>query len=205
MNKIKNIIFDLGAVILNIDFNACEREFRKLGIKDFAEIYSRAKQVNLFDKLEEGRISPEEFRNGIRSIVEIPLSEDEIDFAWNSMLLDFPSERIRFLENIKDKYRIFLLSNTNKIHYDKYCSDFRKQYEYEFSELFEKEYYSFKVGFRKPSKEIFQLALNENNLEPSETLFIDDTQMHIDAAKLLGINTIRLNDGEEIYKIIENS
>ena len=202
MKDIKNIVFDLGKVILNIDFNATEREFRKFNVNNFDELYSRAKQISLFDRLEEGKITPDNFRKELRNLINLSLTDMQIDNAWNSMLLDFPENRIRFLESIKSKYRIFLLSNTNKIHFDVYNENFEKHYGYSFSTLFEKMYLSFEVGLRKPDKKIFQYLLGDSNIKPNETLFIDDTSEHIEAAKTLGFNTYLLKDKEEIDEIL---
>ena len=118
------------------------------------------------------------------------------------MILDFPENRIRFIESLKNKYKIFLLSNTNKIHYDFYCNNFKNQYVYDFPDLFHKAYFSFKLGLKKPDTKIFQLVLDDNGLIPSETLFIDDTLIHINSASSMGINTIHLKDGEEIEDML---
>ncbi len=201
MNGIKNIVFDLGMVILNIDFNASEREFKKYGINNFDEIYSRAKQINLFDKLEEGKITSEEFRKELKNLFKTQISDNSLDIAWNAILLDFPEERIRFLQKIKSQYRIFLLSNTNEIHFKHYSNNFKNKFGFEFVELFEYTYLSFKVGLRKPDIKIFQYVLDNSSLDPENTLFIDDTLEHINAAKTLGIKTYHLKDYEDISKL----
>lgn len=205
MSHIKNIIFDLGEVILNIDFEASERKFRSLGIDNFNEFYSKARQISLFDRLEEGKISPEVFRNEIRILTSKPLTDDDIDKSWNSMILDFPRKRIRFLERLMTNYRIFLLSNTNKIHFEYFSKKFRNEYGYEFSRLFEKTYYSFEAGLRKPDKKMFLKIIQENLLLPSETLYIDDMEIHIKAAKELGFQAFVLNEEEEIYDVLQSN
>jgi glucose-1-phosphatase len=200
---IRNIIFDLGVVILNIDFQATEREFKRLGFHEFDELYTQARQIGLFDRLEQGEISPDKFRNELRKLIGIAISDVQIDNAWNSMIGEFPLKRIKFLEELKQKYRIFLLSNTNKIHFDFYNEIFRKEFGYNFSELFEKMYLSFEIGMRKPDKRIFEYALKQSRLKPGETLFIDDMLQHVEAAMTCNINSYRLKENEEIYDIFK--
>jgi putative hydrolase of the HAD superfamily len=198
----KNIIFDLGQVVLNIDFDATPEAFRKFGFNDFTDLYSRARQVSLFDNLETGRITPDEFRTNLLNLINLHLSFHDIENAWNAMILDFPPNRIKFLEDLRNKYRIFLLSNTNKIHFDFFSRNFKQTYKYDFSRLFEKMYLSFQLGLRKPDKRIFEFVLNDSNLLPGETLFIDDTLEHINSAVSCGINVIHLKPGEEINDIL---
>src|ERR1041384_5970782 len=114
--SIQNIIFDFGGVILNIDYKLTEQAFAKLGLKDFDRIYSQATQQELFDVFEKGLMTAEQFREGIRKHIDKPVSDPEIDRAWNSMLLDLPDERVRLLDKLRTKHRLFLLSNTNEIH-----------------------------------------------------------------------------------------
>lgn len=189
----KNIIFDLGGVILNIDYQLTVDAFRKIGLSQFDAIYSQLAQSNLFDDFEMGKISPEKFRDQIRKKITHPLTDTEIDTAWNAMLLDLPKERIKLLEKLKQSHRIFLLSNTNAIHEKAYTADMIKQYGSNVLENhFEKVYLSHHVGMRKPQKEIFQFVVNENNLQPEETLFIDDSPQYIKGAKDAGLDAILL-------------
>lgn len=204
IDKIKNIVFDLGNVILNVDFQATEREFKRSGFENFEELYTQARQIKLFDQLETGMISPDKFRDDLKRMTNIPVSDEMINNAWNKMILDFPEERIKFLEQLKQHYRIFLLSNTNKIHFDFYTDNFRKQYGYSFSDLFEKMYVSFQIGMRKPNRDIFEYILKQSNLIPEETLFIDDTSEHVEAALKCNINAYTLQEHEEIYEILNS-
>ena len=117
-NGIKNIIFDLGGVILDIDYNLTVKAFEKLGIPNFKAQYSKMSQSNLFDNIETGKINPEEFRNLIRVVAEKDVTDAEIDHAWNALILHLTQYRIEILKKLQNNYRLFLLSNTNKIHYD---------------------------------------------------------------------------------------
>lgn len=187
--KIKNIIFDLGGVLLNIDYNAPVREFQRLGIADFQNLYSQAQQSNLFDDFETGKISNQAFREGIRNFSGRNLSDQEIDKAWNSILLDLPVERIELLQKLKKDYRLFMLSNTNAIHISCFEADLIKVYGMNvFEEIFEKVHYSSQLGMRKPHQETFEKVLSLHGLLPAETLFIDDSQQHVNGAKAAGIN-----------------
>lgn len=200
--NIKNIIFDLGGVILNIDYNLTSEAFKKLGLSDFDEKYSQAKQNHLFDDLETGKKSDSEFYDLLKSYFSSDVSTAEMETAWNAMLLDLPAERINLLKNLSTRYRIFLLSNTNKIHYKAYSAYLIKTFgNMIFDEIFEKQYLSFEMGMRKPDKEIFELVLNENKLVPSETLFIDDSIQHIHGAATTGIITHHLQQPETIIDL----
>ncbi len=204
MQQIDSIIFDFGGVILNINHQLTESAFEKLGIVNFETLYSQALQTDLFNKLETGRISPQEFRNTIRTIAGLPLTDIQIDKAWNAMLLDLPKNRIRLLEALKNRYRIFLLSNTNEIHYNSYAEQLRKRYHYrDFSRLFEKAYFSFQISMRKPDTETFNFVLESNNLKPETCLFIDDSAQHINGAMKTGIHTLLHNADHEITSLFD--
>lgn len=185
---IKNIIFDLGGVLLNIDQHATINAFKELGVNNFDEFFTFAKQSHLFDRLDKGEISPEDFRDEIRRISGRDLDDKDIDAAWNAMLHDLPRERITLLEMAREHYRTFLLSNTNAIHYPTYTRYMKDTYGYSsLSKLFERDYLSHEVGMRKPDPGIFNFVLEENNLNPRETLFIDDTERHVEGARKTGI------------------
>ena len=197
MNNIRAIIFDLGAVLLNINYHKTIEEFKKLGIKNSDSFYSKKEQKNLFNLLETGKISEEDFIIEVKKECKCG-SVNQITSAWNSMLLDLPKHRVALLNELNKKYEIYLLSNTNSIH----ISEFKKimgceKYE-EFYKLFKKVYYSYEIGFRKPNKEAFKLILDENKLNSDKVLFIDDSPQHIEGAKKLGLKTYHLKNGEEV-------
>ena len=195
---IKNIIFDLGGVIENLDITLTIRAFKDLGVNDFDSLYTQAKQINLFDKWDRGEIDSAEFRDGIRTITGLPLKDEQIDDAWNAMLLSTPYSRLQLLERVKSRYQTFLLSNTNIIHIDIFNKRmFEDHGVNNFARYFERIYLSYEVGMRKPEKGIFELVLNYNTLLPQETLFIDDTKHHIQSASDLGIKTYFFKPGEE--------
>ncbi|NTW31182.1 MAG: HAD family phosphatase [Bacteroidetes bacterium] len=200
---IKNIIFDLGAVLLNIDFKKTIEAFRKLGITNIDELFSEYSQKEFFDSFEKGLITPQQFRAEIRKYLQNILADEDIDDAWNGMILYFPIENINLLISLKSKYRTFLLSNTNETHYIFYNKILQTQFKIDnLSNLFEKAYYSHKLGLRKPDKEIFNLVLKENNLIQEETLFIDDNPRNIATASTLGINTVLLKPPKILLKVL---
>ena|ERR1051326_6961410 len=200
--SIKNIIFDLGGVILNINYSLCEKEFSKFGVHDFKNIYSQKDQLDLFDDFEIGKISAREFRERLKKLIPQKISDRQFDDAWNAMLLDLPKERIKLLEQLKTKYRTFLLSNTNEIHIKCISEYLYLAYGFNnFNNLFEKVYFSYEVGMRKPNADIFKLVLEENKLKKDETLFIDDSIQHIETGNKIGIKTLFLEKGKTILEI----
>jgi putative hydrolase of the HAD superfamily len=207
MPDIKNIIFDYGNVIFMLDFIKGQQAWKDLGIADPGQFYGHRVQDRVFDMFERGEASAAEFRDHIREKINNPgLTDQQIDNAWNSLLVGVPEGNHELLLNLKSKYRTFLLSNINPIHYD-YIMDYLKT-DFGFKgngHLFEKTYYSHLTGKRKPETEIFEQVLNENNLNPVETLFIDDSPQHLETAKKLGIKTylMTMPDNIQAVKFLE--
>ena len=200
MKKIKSIIFDLGAVLLNISYQKTIEEFDKLGIKNSSTFYSKKLQTNIFNLLETGEISESDFIKEIQKHCT-ESTNTQILYAWNAMLLDLPLHRIELLKQLKKDFNLYLLSNTNSIHITEFENKIgSKQYK-EFYQLFDKVYYSHKIGHRKPNAEAFQLIIEENNLIAEEILFIDDSPQHIEGAKKLGIKTYHLLDDEDVITL----
>ena len=201
MKKIDNIIFDLGNVILDIDYQSTIKAFEKIGIENASILYSKSSQTKIFDQLETGKITKEDFILEIQK--NIPkASKSEIINAWNAIIKDLPESRIDILKNLKDKFSIFLLSNTNSIHIDYIVRKIGRGKYDEFYNLFDKVYYSHEVKLRKPDPNIFKLVINENNLKIKNTLFIDDSIQHINSAKKLGLQTYHLNNSIESLETI---
>jgi FMN phosphatase YigB (HAD superfamily) len=206
MGAIKNIIFDLGGVLLNIDYYKVVTGFEALGIPDFESWYSQKNQIALFDKLETGHISPEDFRHEMRNHIPGLVADAEIDAAWNAILLDFPAERMHMLEHLKTKYRCFLLSNTNEIHIKDFSSSLANKFGAgTFESMFEKVYYSSRMGLRKPIVQIYQYVLDEQGLDPKETLFIDDSLQNIEGAQKAGLQTVFLQKGMSVLDLFDKN
>ncbi len=199
----KNIIFDFGGVILNIDYRLTEQAFAKLGLRDFEKIHSQKAQEEIFNAFETGMLSPGQFREEIRKYIG-SATDNQIDAAWNSMLLDLPAERIVLLDKLKKSNRIFLLSNTNQIHFRSFSAYMENKFKRNiFSDVFEKAYVSHEVHMRKPGAEIFELVVRENKLIKEETLFIDDSIQNIEGAKKIGLNTVFLEQGKTILDVFD--
>ncbi|MCW3115396.1 MAG: family phosphatase [Segetibacter sp.] len=193
MEKIKNIIFDLGGVFIDIDFKATENAFTSLGLTNFNDYYTQHTASTLFEDLETGKVSAEQFYERFRQDTGVALTDEQIRDSWNAMLGRFPVERLNWLEEIGFRYKIYLYSNTNIIHYDAFQKIYRESTGKEnFDNYFIKAHYSHDLGLRKPYPESFTKLLAIENLEAGETLFIDDTPKNIEGAKQAGLQTILL-------------
>ncbi|UKN00086.1 HAD family phosphatase [Paracrocinitomix mangrovi] len=200
------IIFDLGGVILNLDYNLTINAFKKLGGSNFEQLYSQAQQDKIFDQYETGKISSQQFIDYLRQFLPSNTSDQTIRDAWNIMLLDLPEQRIQLLKNLSKKHQIFLFSNTNDIHYKAFTSSLADQYGDPnlLDQLFIQTYFSHMVGERKPDAAAFNTVINDHQLNPSTTLFIDDSIQHIEGAKSIGIHAYHLQN-EDIIDIFKNS
>ena len=200
MKKCKAIIFDLGAVILNINYQNTIDEFTKLGVNNAATFYSKKVQTNLFNQIETGMISSNEFLKVLQKETK-NANINQVEKAWNAMLLDLPEERIQLIEKLKNNYSIYLLSNTNAIHIDAIKKQLGKRKWLAFCKLFDKMYLSHELGLRKPDVKIFEYILNEQKLKAEEVFFIDDSPQHIAGAKKIGIHCHYLLDDENIITL----
>lgn len=188
--KIKNIIFDLGGVIINLDVPKTFKSFAELGGVSERQVMSAVESSSLFNDYEKGLISSKTFRAGIRRLLRKDLTDQEIDNAWNSMLLDIPAERLSLIEELKGKYNLFVLSNTNDIHIEAFNKIMNQSYDLDkYHQLFDYIYYSFLINKRKPDAEIYRHVLDEQNLIAEETVFFEDNKDNINSAAALNIQT----------------
>ena len=203
--KIKNIIFDLGGVILDIDETIVYKELEKMGIKT-SELAHSKEFIEIMSKFDTGIYTAPIFRKRMKALIrQEKMTDEKFDSIWNAMLLDIPRERVEAIEKVKKHYKIFLMSNTNVIHYDLYVRDLQLRFGYnEFDELFDKSYFSFAEHLEKPDPRFFELILDHEGLLPEETLFIDDTEKNINIAKSLGINTYHISREELVRNLFEN-
>ena len=199
MPKIKNIVFDLGGVILNINYELTSKSFENLGGFKFENLYSQAKQKNIFNQLETGEISSSIFRSELKKLMGFNVSDEKFDQSWNAMLLDLPIKRLELIKSLGFSYNTFLLSNTNEIHIKAFKQIINEKIGYSnFVSCFKKCYYSSEIGLRKPNLACFNYVLKQNNLIAQETLFIDDSIQHIEGAKKAGLKTYHLKNEEEL-------
>jgi epoxide hydrolase-like predicted phosphatase len=205
-SNIKNIIFDLGDVILNIDVPVASLSFAKLSGREQAEILTLFKENDLFRQFETGLLDEASFRNLIRKLVDFPDWTDEmIDTAWNSLLLDMPVERVELLKTLRSKYRLFLLSNTSSIHIKQVNKILEAATGIKnLDELFDKVYLSYEMGIMKPDPEIYLQVLKEQNIKAEETLFLDDNSDNIKSAAKLGIDTILVQKPVTILEYLKD-
>lgn len=201
MENIKNIIFDLGGVLLNLDMNRTLDAYKAMGIQNIEDFFRIGHAASFFKLYETGDIGDEEFIERIERLEGNTGTKKEIQEAWNALLLDFPASRVKWLKRIKSKYRLFLFSNTNALHLDHFQKSFKKDHGFDIDDLFEKAYYSHIVNCRKPDHASYRLVLNENNLYPHETAFIDDALINVLAANEVGIKGVHLEKGMEVVEL----
>ncbi|TKC10670.1 HAD family phosphatase [Pedobacter polaris] len=195
MENIKNIIFDYGNVIFEINFKRTQDALLQLGIANSTEFYGHRNQNPIFDDFEMAGVSSEEFRAEIRNAANNQnLTNQQIDEAWNSLLIGVSANNHDVLLATKKKYRTFLLSNNNEIHYDWIIKHIKERYNINnYDDFFEKAYFSQIMKLRKPNVNIFEQVIKENNLNAAETLFIDDSPQHIEGAKKAGLHTLLMD------------
>ncbi len=199
MSKLKHIIFDLGAVLYDIDFKKTAEAFKNLGFGNFDEMYSQYHVDEVFEKLEIGAIAPEAFCEVLLQKNSKIIAPQQIIDAWNAILIGWRKDSVAHLKILSSKYNLYLLSNTNQIHQDAFLATFEKETGFKnFNNFFTKPYYSHEINLRKPNANIFEFVANDAKILPQETLFIDDSYPNIDAAKLLGFKTHLLLPNERI-------
>jgi putative hydrolase of the HAD superfamily len=206
VTPVKNIIFDLGGVLINLNYQLTRKAFEDLGVEDFDAFYTQHKANPLFENLEVGAIEPEAFYEALKEATGLTFSNDQLETAWNAMLLDFPIERLLWLDQIKNKYNIYLFSNTNAIHYKAFTSIYAQTapligLNTDFNHFFKTAYYSHTLGQRKPELAAFEAVIQDAKLDPAQTLFIDDTISNIEGAQKAGLRTIFLSEGLNVQDV----
>lgn len=190
------ILFDLGGVLIDIDYHATTSAFANLNVPNFDEIYSQALQTDLFDRFETGKISSQHFINLLLEKLPTRITPNEVVSAWNAMILDFQPKKITYLESLRSSHKISLLSNTNDIHMDKVRRKLKLVSDKSLEDYFDFTFLSQEIGYRKPEAATFQLVCETLNAKPNEILFIDDSEQHIIGAQQVGMNTIHFKQNE---------
>ena len=190
----KNIIFDLGGVIMNIDPELTLREFARLSGKTIEEIKINIhKHRQAMEQYELGQIDDRAFKASLNQFSDHTVSDKDFEDAWNKVLIDIPPERIELLKRLKSDHYLILLSNTNHLHLKRFNEILANSTGIKaFSDLFDKVYYSFLMHMRKPNQDIYQQVLDENDLDPDQTLFLDDLDENLQGAAQLGIHTLKV-------------
>ena len=196
MRGIKNIIFDLGGVILNLDNQRTTDAFVALGLKNIKEYFGHGHAASFFKDYETGGITDRQFIDAIREVTGLNVTDEAIIDSWNALLLDFPPERIHLLKELEKRYRLFLFSNTNALHLAALRSIYTKTFgSGSLEDLFEKTYYSHLLGMRKPDTASYEYILKENGLNAPETLFVDDAIINVEGAEQAGLKGLFLRPG----------
>ena len=203
LKGIRNIVLDLGGVILELDVNKSIESLGALGLPIEENLDIIFSKHPFFLKFETGRISPDEFIDALTTQLGDHTPKEKIIEAWNAMILGFQPDTIKLLTQLKEKYRLFLLSNTNAIH-EVYYNDIlhMKHGIPNLTDIFEKVYYSHDVNMRKPDHEIFQHVLADSQLNAMETLYIDDTEIHVKAAMEVGIHAYHLRVPQRLTEVL---
>jgi putative hydrolase of the HAD superfamily len=203
LSGIKNIIFDLGGVILELDVNRTIEALTELGFPGLVNLESILTDYPFFLEFETGRISTDQFIDILISHAGDHTPRDKVIAAWDAMILGFKPENVELLLQIRDRYRLFLLSNTNSIHEKTYNDQLYRDHGIpNLSDLFEKVYYSHDLKMRKPDLEIFEYVLEDSLLVARETLYIDDTEEHVKSALQLGMHAYHLKIPEKITQLL---
>jgi len=190
--NVKAILFDLGGVLINLNYQNTINAFRSLGIDNFENIYSQAQQKNLFNDFETGKISSFHFINRLLDLLPKGCNPNQVVSAWNAMILNFPANRLDILEKLSVDYKLFLLSNTNDLHMEKVRRELKKTTGRALESFFEKTFLSQEIKLRKPEPEVFLEVAKQIQLDPNEILFVDDSIQHINSAKKIGFQVIHL-------------
>lgn len=201
---IKNLLFDLGGVIMDLDRDHCVRAFERLGMKDADDFLGVYGQKGAFLALESGKIDADEFHRQVRPMIDRPkVSDEEIDNAFNEFLVGIPVARLEALRALRKDYKIYLLSNTNPIMINsRIAEEFRKE-GFEMADYFDGIFTSYEAGCCKPGKEIFDYTEREGHIKPDETLFFDDSQANVDAARSYGFNAVLVKPGDEFKNLLD--
>ncbi len=202
--NINTIIFDLGAVIIDLDELATPKAFAALSYKSEEEVIALYLQSPIFKKYEMGLVSSQEFRVAINQLLDTKLSDDEIDHAWNAMLGELPVERLHFINSLRAHYKVLILSNTNDIHEAAFNKKIKEvSGEDSLLPFADHVYLSQQMGKRKPNQNIYQQVLNEQNLIPQRTIFLDDKLENLEGAASVGIQTMHIQNPNEIFNLKE--
>ena len=201
--QIKNIVFDLGGVLVDLDFKAAINGLQQAGFANVKEQLMAFDQGGIFQKFELGEMTADEFRTAIRENSTVTLTDEEIDALWNAMLLEIPREKLELILDLRGKYMVYLLSNTNSIHWDYVCKNAFNYRGFRVNDYFEETFLSYEMHLAKPDKAIFEKVLHDANLLPEETLFIDDSEANCKAAEEVGIHAHHYHIGDDLSKVFE--
>jgi len=202
--NISTLIFDFGGVLINLDINQCILNFKQLGLENFEQYLNNFAQSGFFSKLEKGEISATEFRSEIRKLTPETLTDKQIDEAWCSFLLEIPDEKLTMLIELRKKFRVVLLSNTNIIHFPNSERELFLKTGKKMADYFDKCYLSYEMKMAKPDKEVFESILKAENVQASTCLFLDDGLKNTLQAQKLGMQTYLVAEHEDLSFLLHH-
>lgn len=201
MKKIDALLFDLGGVLIDVDYHKTIDAFAQLGVQNPSDLYNQFGQNQLFDQYEKGEVSSKFFIEQLKRLTKIDTIESDIVIAWNAMIGNFPTEKLDFIAELSQHNPCFLLSNTNEIHLKKAIENLQKTAFKNIDDLFIKCYYSHIIGKRKPEVETFKWVIDQMGMEANKVLFIDDSPQHIEGARKAGLQVIYYKEASDLFSI----
>jgi len=203
-SNISTLIFDFGGVLIDLDMNQSILNFKKLGVENVENYLSNFGQSGFFMQLEKGKISAEEFRSEIRKMTTNTITDKEIDDAWNAFLVRIPSEKLDIVYQLRKKFRVIMLSNTNAIHFPYAERTFFSYKNRGIDEYFDKCYRSYDMKMAKPDAEIFEAILSQEQVAPNQCLLLDDGPKNIEQAQKMGFQTYFVDPKEDLSFLLSN-
>ena len=203
MNEIKAVLFDLGGVIINVDYQKTIDAFTDLGVKNASDLYNQFDQSRLFDSFETGEVSSDHFIDQLSALVDHSIHREQIVEAWNAMIGEYPLEKLNLIQEISSKVPCYMLSNTNEIHLKKALNALQKTPYSNLEILFKKCYFSHLIGKRKPEVDTFRWVASQLGLQTKNILFIDDSPQHTEGAQKSGMQTVFYLSIQDIERIKE--
>ena len=200
-SKIKNILFDLGGVILDINIQATLKRFYELGFPAELMQYPESMNTDVFFKYQTGKLDTVQFRNAIRKSTGVEMSDQVFDEAWNAMLVRIPKERTELLKRLSERYALFLLSNTSALHVEVFEPMYQEASGVSMHDVFTKLYYSHEIGWHKPDHEAWEHVIKDAGIKAEETLFLDDSIQNIKASQELGFQAIHIHERTHLMNL----
>jgi len=191
-HMIRHIIFDLGNVLMKLDYTRTEKAFIDLGVNDFRRYFTLERSMPFFKRFEMGQMAPEVFYDGVREMTGLSAGNEQLKEAWNAMLVGFPAEWFAWLEKLAAKYPVYLFSNTNQVHFERVMEMSREQMQRPLNSYFTQAWFSHQVGVRKPDEEAYNTVLALGGLRAGDSLFIDDVLENVTGARKAGLQAIHL-------------
>lgn len=195
----KALLFDLGGVLIDIDYRATESAFERLGVLDFKNRYTQFAQNELFDRFECGQISPQHFVNLLLPFTAPGTTPNQVVAAWNAMIGSFPPEKLNLLDRLSKELPLFMLSNTNELHWVPVLQEWQKVSAVPLSTYFNGIFLSHQIGQRKPQPQTFSWVCQQMGFAPQDVLFIDDSPQHIAGAQKAGLQTLFYQNAADFH------